>query len=245
MHSCPHPLWQHFSLLGQSLSLEQNSAHSPAPQRLRGHTPGLAEGTIDINIYKWLKHKFNNIAFDWKGLSVALWTVHPRQFSHWEDLTKALTAAHLRKKFNIVARTESRRDTDSSTVKDTAFVVCRTVFITHTPLRWWDNIMETWAVAWFWRQWSRKGERSAGVTSMKVSGCQTTWLWNETDKHVLFFSSRSKHVNYIGRLNIKHISESKQTYLINCHQLLQQKLCAKMHQALKSVHKVPNSVSPC
>lgn len=35
---------------------------------------------------------------------------------------------------NIVARTESRRDTDSSTVKDTAFVVSRTVFITHTAL---------------------------------------------------------------------------------------------------------------
>lgn len=44
---------------------------------------------------------------------------------------------------------ESRRDTDSSTVKDTAFVVCRTVFITRTPLMWWDNIKATWAVAWF------------------------------------------------------------------------------------------------
>lgn len=29
MHSCPHPLEQHFSLSGQSLSLEQNSAHRP------------------------------------------------------------------------------------------------------------------------------------------------------------------------------------------------------------------------
>lgn len=43
MHSCPHPLWQHFWSVGQPLSLEQNSAHIPEPQFLRGHTPGFAE----------------------------------------------------------------------------------------------------------------------------------------------------------------------------------------------------------
>ena len=69
-----------------------------------------------------------------------------------------------KKKFNIVARTESRRDTDSSTVKDTAFVVSGTVFITRTPLMWWDNIKETWQwpglgrVAERKRQWSRRGD---------------------------------------------------------------------------------------
>lgn len=78
----------------------------------------------------------------------------PVKFSHWEDSTKDLKA---RKKFNIVARTESRRDTDSSTVKDTAFVVSGTVFITRTPLMWWDNIKETWAVAWFWEnRWEKE-----------------------------------------------------------------------------------------
>lgn len=84
IHSCPHPLWQHFSWLGQSLSLEQNSAHSPDPQRLRGHTPGLAEGDkINEYVQRGPKVTFKkNMAFDWMGLvSLALWTVHPRQFN--------------------------------------------------------------------------------------------------------------------------------------------------------------------
>ncbi len=68
-----------------------------------------------------------------------------------------LNSCPLEKKLNIVARTESRRDTDSSTVKDTAFVICRTVFITHTAPVWWDNIKATGAVAWFGKNhWERE-----------------------------------------------------------------------------------------
>jgi hypothetical protein len=51
MQLCPHPLWQHFSSLGQSLSLEQNSAHVPEPHRLRGHTPGFALGQHHLSRY--------------------------------------------------------------------------------------------------------------------------------------------------------------------------------------------------
>lgn len=54
--------------------------------------------------------------------------------SHISSVTEKIQPKIYKKKYNIVARTESRRDTDSSTVKDTAFVVSRTVFITHTPL---------------------------------------------------------------------------------------------------------------
>ena len=49
-----------------------------------------------------------------------------------ERLNRSLNSCPLEKRFE--ARTESRGDTDSSTVKDTAFVVSRTVFITLTPL---------------------------------------------------------------------------------------------------------------
>lgn len=161
MHSCPHPLWQHFSSLGQSLSLEQNSAHIPEPQRLRGHTPGLAEGK-QKSIYH-SKRKSSKYGVWVEG------TVHdwfPCQFSHWEELTKDFNSCQLEKKLNIVARTESRRDTDSSTVKNTAFVVCRTVFITHTPLMWWNNIKETWAVAWFWKNsWEKEAMKQKRKTS--------------------------------------------------------------------------------
>ena len=72
------------------------------------------------------------MAFDWMGLvSLALWTC-PSTPVQSQDLTNE--SWPLKRKLNIVARTESRGDTDSSTVKDTAFVVCRTVFITHTAL---------------------------------------------------------------------------------------------------------------
>lgn len=96
-----------------------------------------------------------------------------------------------KKKLSSVARTESRRDTDSSTVKDTAFVVCRTVFITHTPLMWWDNIKATWAVAWFWKNhWEKEAVKQKRKkisfrnwdNSNEDASCQTTWLCYETDK---------------------------------------------------------------
>lgn len=44
MHSCPHPLEQHFSFLGQSLSLEQDLTQFLKSKHLRGHTPGFSEG---------------------------------------------------------------------------------------------------------------------------------------------------------------------------------------------------------
>lgn len=50
VHWCPHPLWQHFSLSGQSLSSEHSSAHIPKPDCLRGHTPGFPEGTRDSSL---------------------------------------------------------------------------------------------------------------------------------------------------------------------------------------------------
>lgn len=152
MHWCPHPLWQHFSSLGQSLSSEQSSAHSPELQRRRGHTPGLAEETresLSISVYTqdhiWHVKVGLFIESYWKTVCSQRW---PKQ---------RCRSCPLKKKFNTVARTESRRDTNSSTVIDTALVVRRTVFITHTALMWWDNIKETWAVAWVRRNpWDKE-----------------------------------------------------------------------------------------
>lgn len=83
VHWCPHPLWQHFSSVGQSLSSEQSSAHSPELQRLRGHTPGLAEGTRE-STYQCIYKE------DLKLRSDSL-------FSYDDDLTKDVTTAHWRK----------------------------------------------------------------------------------------------------------------------------------------------------
>jgi len=41
IHWCPHPLLQHFWFLGQSLSWEHISTHSPTP-RFFGHAPGFS-----------------------------------------------------------------------------------------------------------------------------------------------------------------------------------------------------------
>lgn len=130
---------------------------------------------------------------------------------------QSFNSCPLEKKLNIVARTESRRDTDSSTVKDTAFVVCRTVFITHTPLMWWDNIKETRAVAWFWQNhWEKeavkqKRRKISGGNWGDINEGQTTWLWNVTDKHALLFSDvNSKLADYT--LNTYyHLSQNKPT----------------------------------
>lgn len=154
------------------------------------------------------------MAFDWMGLvSLALWTC-PSTPVQSQDLTNE--SWPLKRKLNIVARTESRGDTDSSTVKDTAFVVCRTVFITHTALMWWDNIKETRAVAWFWENhWEKE--------AVKQKRRQISWGWHwwkclvnvepKTDKRALLSQKKNQIIHYTF--------ESSQTYLLNCHQLRQ------------------------
>lgn len=108
-----------------------------------------------------------------------------------------LESVHFAQKFNIVALTKSRWDTDGSTIKDTAFVVSRTVFITRTPFVWWDDIKETWAVASFWKNsWEKEAVKqkrrcdhngqTGWTTGPKGSCCQTR-LWNETHLSTNFF----------------------------------------------------------
>lgn len=65
---------------------------APAPARTHSW---LCWRKREINICRQKQKVWKGVASDWKGLF--LWNAHawfPRQFSHWQDLTKYLTAAN-------------------------------------------------------------------------------------------------------------------------------------------------------
>lgn len=141
------------------------------------HT-ALSSSACEDTPLAWLRGQENQYMSMYirRGLEVTFW--QPVQSLRW--FNQRCNNCPLKERSNTVARTESRRDTNGSTVKDAAFVVFRTVFITDTALVWWDNIEETWAVAWFWEnRWEKRGSEAEKEkdTLMKV---------NETDKHALF-----------------------------------------------------------